>query len=109
MLHTRTWHISEIECVDQAVSVLTENQNESFGLRIGNLLFLNDSTNTGIKEYAVIDENREIQIDSWSIGWMSQNELKGDIEELLCDHPTYEEFKSFNRFDRSMVTSISMS
>lgn len=105
MLHNRTWFIREVSCPEVAAQLIKQYQNEAYGLRIGELLLLNDFTGTGTTEYAVVDEPRALQIDSWTMDWMSQRETEHEIRTCLAQHQIYEAMSTYKSFDNSMIVN----
>lgn len=105
MLHVRTWYISEVTSVDEATRLLKQYQNECFGMRFGDLLFLNDSTDTGFTEYAVIEEKRGVQIDSWTLNWMGNFEVERSLRKIVDGHSSMEEFPTYTGFKSNMIVN----
>ena len=103
MLHNRQWYISQFDNTAKAAEQLKQYQDLCFGLRIGRFVLVNDSTDCGIIEYAVIDEEQSTQIDSWTIGWMGLNEVKRSLDTLLKETSCLEPFSTFNDFTPSML------
>lgn len=104
MLHVRDWLLKKADDACEAAKLIKSYQNECFGVQIGDVALINDSTDVGIREYAVIDLNRDIQIDSWTTDWMSEDEIISSIEEILIEAHTYDAFLSFSPFDPSMIS-----
>lgn len=103
MLHNRQWYISQFDNSAKAAEQLKQYQDLCFGLRIGRFVLVNDSTDCGIIEYAVIDEKQSTQVDSWTIGWMDLNEVKASLDELLNKTSCLAPFSTFNDFTPSML------
>lgn len=58
MFHKRKWVIKNAQNKAEVVDALSTSQNQNFGIRFAEFLFLNDSTDTGFREFAVVDEPR---------------------------------------------------
>ena len=107
MYHNRTWSVINTETSEQVAKYLKQYQSVNFGVRLGKFLFLNDSTDQGISEYAVINEEIGVQVDSWTVEWNNTLRLTQNINALL-KNPSVDSFPSFNDFDPSMVINVEL-
>ena len=105
MFHQRNWYITECESAKHAAALIKNRNNECFGLRVGGLLFLNDSTDTGFQEYAVISEKKGVQVDSWTMDWMSVRLLEQEIQQALTSHETMAKFTTYTDFQSDMIVN----
>ncbi|BAY59259.1 hypothetical protein NIES2135_61360 (plasmid) [Leptolyngbya boryana NIES-2135] len=88
MLHThRVWHIKTVPTLEELVkALLKKNYVLCAGFRVGDLLFLNDSTSEdAIQEYAIVlnVDQAFTQVESVTVDWCSPEELHriiGDIQ-----------------------------
>ena len=84
----RAFSVASVETAEELAEKLT---NHSWclcvGFRHGDLLFLNDSlSEDGAAEFAVVQEDTKVQIESITFGWCSEEEALAYIEKLVA-HP----------------------
>lgn len=103
MFHLRQWIITDCNSKSELAAAIRKPQSSTFGMRFNGVLYLNDSTDAGIAEYAVIDEGRGIQVDSWTTEWMTSKEVEDSIMDLQAEKDTLKAFPTDIPFQPELV------
>lgn len=106
MFHQRKWTVTNAQNQTEVVEALSTSQNSNFGIRFADFLFLNDSTDSGVREFAVVDEQKSVQVDSWTVDWMAKREIDSSIRESMLNREGLAAFSTPYEFDNEMVTDI---
>ena len=78
----RVVDVADAEALAKRLKELTWCSCDAF--RVGGLVFANDSTSPdGAQEYAVVCEETGAQVESLTVSWMSEGELRDAVEALL--------------------------
>jgi hypothetical protein len=105
MYHNRNWKVKTADTVKSALAQLSVAQDTYFGIQLKNVIFLNDSTDDGFIEYAIIDACRNVQIDSWTVEWMMDEpgKLKMNIETVLKNYQLTDPIVTAYAFNRCQI------
>lgn len=90
MMHTRrNWAIADVTELDVLRKKLLEHSwTICTGFRMGNIVFLNDSTGEcGAQEFGVFRDGA--QVDSWTVSWMTPESFDRAWDELASATGNY--------------------
>lgn len=83
----RSFSVADVVTAEELAKKLTQyTWSLCNGFRLGELLFLNDSTSPdGLQEYAVVHEPTSIQVESITFGWCNCEQALELIREVQRD------------------------
>ena len=105
MMNNRHWSVELVKDTKD-LGKLMLNAPIDRGFKCGAVLFLNDSNCGGLVEFAVVDLARNIQIDSWTLSWMSDREIRVNLARVISEHNTMDKFASYGDYDDSMISIV---